>query len=110
MQSHLAALNLPDSSTPEGCACNSLQQLPTAACCVQDGYVEERSALGPVNLTVPGGSPAGSLTLPLRLLDGFTLYVEDAGGAEVVVGLEMLANGADLAWWRQLIRSRTCRS
>ncbi len=44
--------------------------------------MEERSALGPVNLTVPGGGSAGSLALPLRLLDGFCLYTEDAGGAE----------------------------
>lgn len=62
----------------------------------QEGYIEERSALGPVNLSVPGGSSAGSLALPLRLLDGFCLYTQDANGAEEVVSLERLEDGTEL--------------
>ena len=31
--------------------------------------------------------------LPLRLLDGFSLYTEDANGAEEIVSLQMLQNG-----------------
>ena len=89
-------LTVPDGNIAES-AGDDLS-LPTMACCLQDGYVEERSALGPVNLTVPGGSSAGSLALPLRLLDGFCLYTEDASGTEEVVGLERLENGASLLW------------
>ncbi len=49
---------------------SSCKSLSIPACCVQDGYVEERSALGPVNLTVPGGGSAGSLALPQHWLYG----------------------------------------
>ena len=59
----------------------------------QDGYIEERSALGPVNLTVPGSGAGVGAALPLRLLDGFSLYTEDANGAEEIVSLQMLQNG-----------------
>lgn len=60
---------------------------------VQDGYVEERSALGPVNLTVPGSGAGAGAALPLRLLDGFSLYTEGADGTEEIVSLQMLQNG-----------------
>lgn len=55
--------------------------------------MEERSVAGPVNLTVPGGA-AGEAALPLRLLDGFSLYVLHNDGTEVLAGLEQLENGA----------------
>lgn len=48
---------------------------------------------GPVNLTVPGGA-AGEAALPLRLLDGFSLYVMQSDGSELLAGLEQLENGA----------------
>ena len=60
---------------------------------VQDGYIEERSALGPVNLTVPGSGAGAGAALPLRLLDGFSLYTEGADGTEEIVSLQMLQNG-----------------
>lgn len=47
---------------------------------------------GPVNLTVPGGA-AGESALPLRLLDGFCLYVLQEDGSELPVGLEQLRDG-----------------
>ena len=59
----------------------------------QDGYVEERSVTGPVNLTVPGGA-AGEAGLPLRLLDGFCLYVVQEDDSELAIGLEQLHDGA----------------
>jgi hypothetical protein len=62
--------------------------------CVQDGYVEERSVAGPVNLPVPGGA-AGESALPLRLLDGFCLYVLQEDGSELPVGLEQFREGAN---------------
>ena len=66
---------------------------PLRGCVLQDGYIEERSVAGPVNLTVPGGA-AGEAALPLRLLDGFSLYVLQADGSELLAGLEQLENGA----------------
>lgn len=49
-----------------------------------------------MNLNVAGGIAAGSAALPLRLLDGFSLYTEGVNGAEEIVGLEQLSNGERL--------------
>lgn len=49
--------------------------------------------VGPVNLSVPGGA-AGEAALPLRLLDGFTLYVRQEDDSELLAGLEQLVDGA----------------
>ena len=46
-----------------------------------------------MNLTVPGSGAGAGAALPLRLLDGFSLYTEDANGAEEIVGLQTLKNG-----------------
>lgn len=67
---------------------------------------------GAVNLTVPGGA-AGEAALPLRLLDGFSLYVLQSDGSELLAGLEQLENGAAIApgillmacMWRELNRT-----
>ena len=49
--------------------------------------------MGPVNLSVPGGA-AGEAALPLRLLDGFCLYVRQEDDSELLAGLEQLVDGA----------------
>lgn len=66
---------------------------------MQDGYVDERSVAGPLNLHVPGGA-AGEAGLPLRLLDGFVLYVRQEDDSEVLAGLEQLQDGARLCTGR----------
>jgi hypothetical protein len=48
---------------------------------------------GPLNLHVPGGA-GGEGALPLRLLDGFALYVRQEDDSEVLAGLEQLQDGA----------------
>ena len=69
--------------------------------------MEERSVSGPVNLTVPGGA-AGEAALPLRLLDGFSLYVLHSDGTEVLAGLEQLENGAAPIHLPRMNATSTC--